>query len=377
MGMSHELRNFQHKCSFHSVHCTMRNYQIILYGSYGYTGRLIAEECRALSMGVLLSGRDPVKLKLQSEHSGYPFEVADINDRPALLNLLKKGKLIIHCGGPFQFTARQMAEACLETGTHYTDIAGEYPVFELLAQYDSRAKDNGILIMPGVGFDVVPSDCLALFLKKRLPTATHLQLAFAMSKGGLSRGTSKTMIEGMGYGGMIRQNGKLTPLPLGDKVMEIDFGPFKRKALCIPWGDIATAWRSTGIPNIEVYSAVPGNTIRAAKASRWFNRLLRQRWIKDYLLKRVDQRITGPDQHKRESGRSYLWGKVWDQQGNSQEARLDTISGYSLTAKTAVLVAEKILAGSARPGYFTPAQYFGEELILSIETTKLTVVPET
>jgi short subunit dehydrogenase-like uncharacterized protein len=355
----------------------MRTQTIILYGSYGYTGRLIAEECKARKLHVLLAGRDPAKLQLQSEQSGYPFEVADINDRPALLNLLMKGQLVIHCGGPFQYTARQMAEACLETGTHYTDIAGEYPVFELLATYDSRAKASDILMMPGIGFDVVPSDCLALLLKKHLPAATHLQLAFAMSKGGLSRGTSKTMIEGMGYGGMIRQKGKLTPLPLGDKVMEIDFGPFKRKALCIPWGDIATAWRSTGIPNIEVYSAVPENTIRAAKISRWFNWLLRQRVIKNYLLKRADYRITGPDRQKRENGRSYLWGKVWDPQGNSKEARLDTISGYWLTAKTAALIAEKILEGNVRPGYFTPAQYFGEELILNIETTKLIIAAET
>jgi short subunit dehydrogenase-like uncharacterized protein len=355
----------------------MRNHQIILYGSYGYTGRLIADECRARNLNVLLAGRDPVKLKLHSKESGYPFEVADINDRPALLGLLKKGQLVIHCGGPFQYTARQMAEACLETGTHYTDITGEYQVFELLAAYDLPARGNGILMMPGVGFDVVPSDCLALLLKKKLPTATHLQLAFAMSNGGLSRGTSKTMIEGMGYGGTIRENGKLTALPLGEKVMEIDFGPFKQKALCIPWGDIATAWRSTGIPNIEVYSAVPESTIQAAKVSRWFNWLLRNRGIKNYLLKKTDRKISGPDQLKRENGRSYLWGKVWDQQGHSKEARLDTISGYWLTAKTATLIAEKILAGNIRPGYFTPAQYFGEELILNIETTKLIIVSET
>ncbi len=354
----------------------MRSHQIILYGSYGYTGRLIAEECKAKKLDVLLAGRNTAKLMEQSTQTGYLYETVDIGDpgdnsRKALLTLLRKAELVIHCGGPFQHTAKQMAEACLETGTHYTDITGEYPVFELLSKFDNAAKKTGILVMPGVGFDVVPSDCLALHLKNRIPGATHLQLAFTMSQGGLSRGTSKTMIEGMGYGGMIRQNGVLTPINLGDKVMKIDFGPFKIKALCIPWGDISTAWRSTGIPNIEVYSGVPGKMIRAAKLSRWFNWLLRKRWMKNYLLKKIDKRSTGPTQEKRESGRSYLWGKVWDAHGQVAEARLETLSGYQLTAKAAVLIAEKILSHEVRPGYFTPAQYFGEDLILSIGGTVL------
>ncbi len=102
---------------------------------------------------------------------------------PALKNLLKKGAVVIHCGGPFQYTAKAMADACLETKTHYTDITGEHQVFELLAGYDQKGKAAGIMIMPGTGFDVVPSDCLALHLKNRLPSATHLQLAFTMSKG--------------------------------------------------------------------------------------------------------------------------------------------------------------------------------------------------
>ncbi len=348
----------------------MRDYQIIIYGSYGYTGRLIADECKSRNLNVLLSGRDHDKLKDHSQASGYPFETADLRDDTALREVLKKGNVVIHCGGPFQHTAKQMVTACLATSTHYTDITGEYPVFEMLAGYDALAKQSGILVMPGVGFDVVPSDCLALHLKNRLPSASHLQLAFAMSKGGLSRGTSRTMIEGLGYGGIIRQNGKLKQIALGDKVMEVDFGAFKTKALCIPWGDVATAWRSTGIPNIEVYSGQPDKLIAAARLSRWINGILRLRFIKNYLLKKTDKKPAGPDKEKRENGRSYLWGRVTDPEGNSKETRLETLSGYLLTAKTATMIAEKILTTEVRSGYYTPAQYFGEGLILEIEGTK-------
>src|SRR5687768_8341533 len=209
----------------------MRQYDTVIYGSYGFTGKLITCECREKGLKVLLSGRDHLKLRDQSEASGYPYEAVDLEDPAVLKGVLQKASIVIHCAGPFSATAATMADACLDTSTHYLDITGEYPVFEMLAGYDSRAKHKGIVIMPGVGFDVVPTDCLAVQLKNRLPGATHLQLAFAMSKGGVSRGTARTMVEGMGYGSMIRKDGRLTPIGLGDKVMDIDFGPFKRKGL--------------------------------------------------------------------------------------------------------------------------------------------------
>ncbi len=345
----------------------MRQYEAIIYGAYGYTGKLITQACKAQGIKVLLSGRNATRLNDQSEATGYPFEKCDINDAQGLRTLLKKGKLVIHCAGPFQYTARQMADACLEAATHYTDITGEYTVFELLAAYDSKAREKGIVIMPGAGFDVVPSDCLALHLKNRLPEATHLQLAFTMSKGGLSRGTARTMIEGLGYGGMVRKNGSLTPIALGEKVKEINFGDFKKKTVCIPWGDISTAWRSTGIPNIEVYSGVPDSTIRLAKLSKWFNWLLRKRWVKNYLRKKVDARQPGPDEQKLSTGKSYLWGSVRDDKGRVVEARLKTVSGYLLTSKTAALIASKIVSSKVLPGFYTPAQYFGEQLIFEVE----------
>jgi short subunit dehydrogenase-like uncharacterized protein len=342
---------------------------IILYGSYGYTGKIIAQECKSKNLNVILAGRNKEALEKQSKETSYSYEVVDISDSAALKNLLKKGSVVIHCGGPFKHTAGAMADACLETKTHYTDITGEHQVFELLAGYDQRGKEAGITIMPGTGFDVVPSDCLALHLKNRLPSATHLQLAFTMSKGGLSRGTSKSMTEGFGYGSLIRKNGKLTPVHLGEKVLEIDFGPFKTKTINIPWGDISTAWRTTGIPNIEVYTGATDKMIRSARMTKYINWFLRLRWVKKYMLKKIDERPAGPSEEKRNSGRSFLWGKVWDDSGKECVSQLETLSGYSLTAKTAVLIAQKILNGNFKTGYQTPAMSYGADLIMEIENT--------
>ncbi len=347
----------------------MKN-KIVIYGSYGYTGKLIVEEAKARGLDVILSGRKEDALQKQSEQSGYPFKVVDIHDASSLVQLLEPAAVVIHCGGPFQYTAKAMLEACLKTKTHYTDITGEYQVFEWMAEQDARGKAAGIMIMPGTGFDVVPSDCLAAHLKSRLPSATHLQLAFTMSKGGLSQGTSKTMTEGLGEGGKIRKEGKLTKINLGEKVLEIDFGTFKTKTLCIPWGDISTAWRSTAIPNIEVYTGATDQMINNARKSKYLNWLLRQRWVKNYLLKKIDQKPAGPSDEKRNSGKSYLWGKAWDVSGKSCITTLETMSGYSLTAKTAVLIVEKILSGNYKPGYQTPSMAYGKDLILEIAESK-------
>lgn len=348
----------------------MNNPKIILYGSYGYTGNLIAQECRSKNLDVILSGRNAEALQKQSQRMNYPYEVVDIQDNVALKNLLAKGKVVIHCGGPFQYTAKAMASACIETKTNYTDITGESAVFEMLAKLDDQAKQAGITVMPGTGFDVVPSDCLALHLKNRLPSATHLQLAFASSGGGFSRGTSKTMAEGLGYGSMIRKDGKLTIVPTGSLTKEINYGPFKIPSLNIPWGDISTAWRSTGIPNIEVYIGSNEKQIAYAKRSNYINWLLRLRWVKDYMLKKIDQKPAGPSDEKRAKGKMYLWGKVWDGTGKESSARLETIDGYTLTAKASVLIAEKILNGNLKTGYQTPAMAYGAGLIMELPLTK-------
>jgi short subunit dehydrogenase-like uncharacterized protein len=343
--------------------------QIVVYGSYGYTGKLIVDLCKTKNLQVVLAGRNEQSLKQQSEKTGYPYQVVESNDLEGLKKLLLPAAVVIHCGGPFRHTAETMAQACLATNTHYTDITGEYQVFESLPKLDSKAKELNLMIMPGTGFDVVPSDCLALHLKNRLPSATHLQLAFTMSKGGLSRGTSKSMTEGLGYGGLIRKDGQLTYCALGSKVKEIDFGSFKTKTLCIPWGDISTAWRSTGIPNIEVYTGATESMIANAKRSNYFNWLFRMRFVKDYMLKQIDKKPAGPSDEKRESGRSFLWGKVWDASGNECASRIETLSGYALTAHTSVLIAEKILAGDFKSGYQTPAMAYGAELIMEAPTT--------
>jgi short subunit dehydrogenase-like uncharacterized protein len=347
---------------------------IILYGSYGYTGRLIARECKAKDLNVILAGRNREALQKQHQETGYPFEVVDIHDASALRNLLRQGQTVLHCGGPFRFTAKAMADACLETKTHYTDITGEYQVFELLASYDEKAKQAGIMLMPGTGFDVVPSDCLSVHLKKRLPSATHLQLGFVMKPSGMSRGTKKSMTESLGYGGMTRKNNALVPFMLGKDAVDMNFGPFTQTTTRIQWGDISTAWRSTGIPNIDVFAGASTKAIKNLNMSNYLGWLLRQRWIKNFLLKQIDKGKSGPSEEHLKTGKCYLRGEVWDGSGNKKVSLLNGPNAYLLTAKTALLITEKILAGNYKPGYQTPAMCYGADLIQEIPGVERTDV---
>lgn len=343
---------------------------IIIYGSYGYTGQLIVRECQAKNLAVILAGRNREALEKQHQQTGYPFEVVDVTDASGLRNLLSQGETVIHCGGPFRFTAKAIADACLETKTHYTDITGEYQVFELLATYHEKAKQAGIMLMPGTGFDVVPSDCLAVHLKNRLPSATHLQLAFAMVPSGMSRGTKKSMTESLGHGGMTRINNSLTPFTLGRDTLDLNFGPFTTLTTRIQWGDISTAWRSTGIPNIEVFAGASPSAVRNLKVSNYLGWLLRRRSVKNFLLRQIDKGKAGPPEESLMNGKCYLRGEVWDNAGNKRASLLNGPNAYALTAKTAMLITEKILAGNFKPGYQTPAMCYGENLILEIAGTE-------
>jgi short subunit dehydrogenase-like uncharacterized protein len=257
-----------------------------------------------------------------------------------------------------------MLEACLRNRRHYTDITGEITVFEHCASLDEKARDAGIMIMPGVGFDVVPSDCLALHLKERLIDATHLTLAF-LGVGRLSHGTQATMIMNLGRGGAIRKDGRITPVPAAFKTREINFGSFRKLAVTIPWGDVSTAYYSTGIPNIEVYTVVPPNVLRLMKLSRYLGPLLAAAPVQRFLQSRIPP--GGPSDDERARGKSLLWGEVVNKAGERAESRLETPEGYTLTALTALNICEKILAGHHPPGFQTPAKAFGADLILEIE----------
>jgi short subunit dehydrogenase-like uncharacterized protein len=272
---------------------------------------------------------------------------------------------VLHCAGPFSRTSQPMADACLRNGAHYLDITGELQVFEALAARDAEAQRAGVMLMPGVGFDVVPSDCLAAHLKRKFPDATRLTLAFH-GLGRISHGTATTMVEKIGQGGAVRRDGKIVSVPAAWRSREIDFGRGPVTATTIPWGDVATAYYSTGIPNIEVYSVIPSPVREMMVMSRYVGWLLTTAPAQMLLKALVDAQPAGPTDEERERGKTLLYGEATDAAGNRVAARQTGPEGYTLTALAALNIAEKVLAGHYQAGFQTPAKAYGPDLVLEI-----------
>lgn len=339
----------------------------LLYGATGYTGRLIARMAVERGLRPILAGRNPGKVGALAAELGLESRIAALDDPTAVDVMLSDVALVLHCAGPFIHTFRPMVEACRRTRTHYLDITGEYPVFEALAAGDAQARAPGILVLPGAGFDVVPSDCLAAHLKRRLPSATHLTLAISGRLTRPSRGTALSALEHAPRGGLIRRGGVLTHVPLTGKTRRIDFGDGPVPAVTIPWGDVSTAYFSTGIPNIEVYSVLPQGLRRLMAAGGYLRWLLRVAGVRRAIQWAIRRRPPGPTDAERARGTSLLWGEAVDASGRRVVSRLRGPDGYTFTALAALAIVGRVRAGQAPAGFQTPAKAFGADFVLGIE----------
>lgn len=338
----------------------------LLYGAYGYTGALIARAAVARAMEPVLAGRNEAKLRALAGELGVPYRAFPLSDAAALDAALEETGLVLHCAGPFVDTAAPVVVGCLRTGVPYLDITGEIPVYEMLASLDEPAREAGAMLLPGVGFDVVPTDGLAAHLHARLPSAVQLELAI-FSRGGVSHGTGVTAVDQIRQGGLIRRNGRLQRVPIGWRARTVDFGRGPVEVTAVPWADVATAYRSTGIPNITTYMRVPRLARRMAPFGAWIEPVLATPPVQALLKQYADRRSPGPSARMREQGASAVWGEVIDETGARAVARLRGPDPYEVTVDAALAAVQRVLGGTAPPGYQTPSTAFGADFVLAID----------
>lgn len=337
----------------------------LLYGATGYTGDLTARMAVDLGMRPTLAGRNREKVERLATKLKLPWLAFGLDDSAAIRAALSDAPVVLNCAGPFSQTYRPVANACLETGTHYLDITGEMFEHEECAARDEEAKRAGVMLLPSAGYDVVPSDCLALHTARRLPSATHLTLAFTQ-EGGMSRGTMITSVEMVNRAGLIRKDGKLTPIPPGSKARIVDFGRGPEHVVAIPWGDLATAYHSTGIPNIETYIALPPAAQTVLRGAGALSPLASSALGQRVLKRLVGLAPEGPSEPARAKGYALLWCQVTDDAGNKAVSRMRTPHAYTLTAAASLEIVRRVLAGDAPPGYQTPASAYGPDLVMEI-----------
>ncbi len=340
-------------------------HRLLIYGVTGYVGKMVAKAAHERGFVPVLAGRNGGAVLEVAAELGFDARSLQLDDIESLTDALKDMDAVLLTAGPFAETSPQMVEACLRSRTHYLDITGEIDVFEDCAKLDPDAKQAGIMLLPGCGFDVVASDCLAAHVAQQMPNASKLTVGI---KGfnRPSRGTRKMLIDTAWEGMAVRQDGDIVSLRR-PKRTKLDFGDGPEPAVGLGWGDVSTAFHSTGVPNIEVYFSGSRPVQRMAARRRRYGWLLRRDFMHNYLLKRADRGPEGPTERQREKARLSLWAKAETPQGRSAEAVLETPDAYTLTVDTSLEITRRVLNGEVKPGFQTPSKLFGADFITEFQ----------
>ncbi|MCL5951446.1 MAG: saccharopine dehydrogenase NADP-binding domain-containing protein [Chloroflexi bacterium] len=341
--------------------------EFLLYGANGFVGEVIARLAVQRGLKPTLAGRNAARVQALAQELGRPSRVFRLDDSSGMDKALREVPVVLNCAGPYVNTATPMVDGCLRTGTHYLDLSGGIVDYEAIAARDAEAKAKQVMLLPGVGFDVVPTDGLALHLKERLPSATHLRLAFCLrGPSKLPPGTLNTILDGMTRykpGAIVRRNGQLESVP--PEWREVDFGKGPVRVVRSIWGDVFSSFYSTGIPNMEEYIGYSEQQVRQMGSLRKLGPLLKLPFVQNYIRRQVP---TGPTAEERAQARTLVWGEVEDDRGHKAVSRLcGPEGGVTWTSVTAVAAVQKVLEGHAPPGYQTPAKAYGPDFGLECE----------
>lgn len=346
----------------------------MLYGANGYTGRLVAELAAGPGQRPVLAGRDARKVAEVARPLGLDHRTFDLRDPAAVDAALEGVDVVAHCAGPFSATSAPMVDGCLRNGAHYLDITGEIDVFESVFAGDAHARRAGVVLLPGAGFDVVPTDCLAALVSAELPTATRLDLAFRAG-GGISAGTMKSAWEGMALGGRARIDGQLRTVPVGWRHRDVAFPSGRRRVTSLPWGDVSTAYRSTGIGTITTFAHLPGldrlGPRAAGIAPKVFGGPIPQRVGRAA----IGALVRGPGQRRRADSGVEVVAEAGDDAGRTVSAALTGPNTYDFTADSVLGAVDILQAGEVPPGAHTPSTAFGADFVRRLHGVRV-VEPE-
>ena len=350
--------------------------RLMIYGSSGFTGRLIAQRAVETGLSPVLAGRDEERVRAQAELLGASWRVVSLDSIEALAEALSDIEVVVHAAGPFIATAPPMLEACLRAGVHYLDVSGELPVFQEALGRDSEATRAGVMLMPGAAWSVVATDCLAAHVAELLPGAKYLRLGMTQSRL-YSRGTARSAFGLMSSDVVIRRNGRLTRVPIGRMERAFDYGEGERTSMALSWPDALSAYHTTAIPNIEAYMEVGAAGRVLAPLTARIGEAFQLPILRSALRLSAWALPEGPAEAARNLARPVIVAEVEDAWRRVVRARLTTADGYDFTAVAAVAIAERVIGGEFAPGFQTPGRLYGADFVLSIGGAKRTDLEQT
>ncbi|MBR9904291.1 saccharopine dehydrogenase family protein [Halomonas sp. IOP_14] len=319
---------------------------LLIYGATGYTGQMAAEHAKRLGLDFEIAGRNAERLQALANRLDVPYR--EFNADAQAEQSLNGVNVLLNFAGPFAQTSNALMRACINAGVDYLDITAEINIYRLAEQLGSEAAEAGIMLLPGVGWDVVPTDCLAVHVARRVRKPQSLSVALQVP-GSMSRGSAMSVSEIIGAGLLARVDGQLVPTP-DAQPRYFDFS--EGSVLCAPlsFGDLVTGWHSTGIPNIAMFVHIRGDAFPEGDLS---------------------QLPDGPTAQQRDSHRARAVVEVTAADGTVVRSMIETINGYSYTPLVAVEAARRVLEGDRQPGFETPAQIFGSGFAETIAGTTI------
>lgn len=329
--------------------------KLLIYGATGYTGRMAAACAKTLGLDFEIAGRNRQTLASMADALAVPFRIfsvdsaVDADADGGAAQALTDIDVLLSFAGPFAQTAEPLMRACLEAGVDYLDITAEINVYRLAERLGAEAAEAGVMLLPGVGWDVVPTDCLAVHVAQRVHQPQSLRVALQVP-GSMSRGSAMSVGEIIGAGLMARVDGHLVPAPEAQP-QHFDFGEGAAPCAPLSFGDLVTGWHSVGIPNIAMFVHVSGDAFPEGDLS---------------LLP------DGPTAEQRDAHRARAVAEVTGADGTVVRSMIETVNGYSYTPLAAIEAARRVLDGERRPGFETPARMFGGKFAETIEGTTIT-----
>lgn len=343
--------------------------QLLVYGATGYTGGLLVHALLDAGVRPLLVGRSEARLAEVGAQFGLCHRVARLDDPSRLAAALRGVDAVLNAAGPFAHTAQPLAEACLRAGVHYLDVSGEAPPIEALAAHDGEARERGVMLMPGIGFDVVPSDCLAAHVARRLPGAHSLAIGIS-ALGFVTPGSARAFLAYAGERVRVRREGALVSVPPGTLERCFDYGEGMRLSSAMSWGDTASAWYTTGIPNITTYFETNPPLRAALTACRLFGPVVASRSWQTLAAASAALLPPGPTPEQRASRRTAIVVEAEDAAGRRTASRFHGPESYEFTRRTAPAIARHVLAGDFEPGFQTPARVYGPDFALRFDDVR-------
>lgn len=345
----------------------------LLYGAYGFVGRLIIEKALESGQRPILSGRSIIKLRPLAEQYGLPWRIVDLEQPHHLKGLLTDIDLVCNVSGPFVNTARTLIEACIETQTHYIDISSELPSVQMSLSYDEQARDAGIAVIPACGITAIPTDCMVKHLVDRVGPLKSVQVALDVP-GTKSAGTLASVLEVAAFGGRVRRDHRLLEEPIGRRVKMFKFSHATKSVISLPLVDLTTIYWWSRIPNITTFMAqsIPAVTLikLLEPVNRW---VLSASKIRHVIEAELNKHMPGPSNSDRARGRTHVWVRALAHDGKQYEAGLETLESYSFTAEAIPKVVEHVFKsiddGIEWGGVYTPAQAFGADFVTQIPST--------